>query len=252
VVGSLPDGVCVLTSGGLDSAVLVATLARRHRVHPLYVRSGLAWERAERALLARFLAALRRSGARVAPLAEAGLPVAALYGRRHWSISGQGVPGTRAAFSANYLPGRNLLLVSIAAVYCARAGVGRIALALLRDNPFRDATPRFLRDVGRVASRALGRRLVVRAPFRTLSKAEVVRRGRGLALELTLSCARPRGLRHCGRCTKCAERHAAFARAGVPDPTDYLRTGRRPARAASGTAARPRGTSARGRRRRAR
>ena len=56
-VGSLPDAICVLASGGLDSAVLVATLARRRRVHPLYVRSGLNWEWAERALLARFLAA---------------------------------------------------------------------------------------------------------------------------------------------------------------------------------------------------
>ena len=245
----MPDAVCVLTSGGLDSAVLVATLARGRRVHPLYVRSGLAWERAERRLLARFLATLRRRGACIAPLAEASVPVAALYGRRHWSISGRGVPGARAALSSNYLPGRNLLLVSVAAVYCERAGVGRIALALLRGNPYPDATPRFLRDVGRVASQALARRLVVQAPFRTLSKAEVVRLGRSLPLELTLSCARPRGLRHCGRCTKCAERRAAFSRAGVSDLTDYVRTGGRRARAASGTAARRRGTSARGRRR---
>ena len=222
----------MLTSGGLDSAVLVATLARRAEVHPLYVRSGLTWERAERTLLARFLGALRRRGARVGPLVEATVPAGALYGRRHWSISGKGVPGARAAYASNYLPGRNLLLVAIAAVYCERAGIGRIALALLRGNPFPDATPRFLHDVGRVASRALGRRLVVRAPFGTLTKEEVVRRGRDLPLALTLSCARPRGLRHCGRCTKCAERRAAFARAGVPDPTDYGRRVRRGGRRA--------------------
>jgi 7-cyano-7-deazaguanine synthase len=228
----LRDAICVLASGGLDSAVLVATLAGRHRVHPLYVRSGLTWERAERACLARFLAALRREGARVAPLVEVSLPVAALYGRGHWSISGRGVPGTRAASSSNYLPGRNLLLVSVAAVYCARARIGRVALALLRGNPFPDATPRFLREVGRVAGQALGRRLVVRAPFRTLTKAEVIRRGRGLPLALTLSCARPRGTLHCGRCTKCAERRAAFVRAGVPDPTEYGRGVRRGGRRA--------------------
>jgi len=134
--------------------------------------------------------------------------------------------------------------VSVAAVHCARAGIGRIALALLRGNPFPDATPRFLRDVGRVAGRALGCRLAVQAPFLTLSKAEVVRRGLGLPLELTLSCARPRGLRHCGQCTKCAERRTAFVRADVPDPTDYVRRGGRRARAASGTAARRHGTSA--------
>src|SRR5207245_1971332 len=72
---SLPERICVLASGGLDSAVLLGTLARRHAVHPLYVRCGLAWERAEQRLLARFLAALRaRHGRRVAPLAPVGPP----------------------------------------------------------------------------------------------------------------------------------------------------------------------------------
>jgi 7-cyano-7-deazaguanine synthase len=226
----LPDAVCVLASGGLDSAVLVATLARRHEVHPLYVRSGLVWEPAERMLLARYLTALRRRGARIAPLAEVHLPADVLYGRRHWSISGKGVPGARAAYASNYLPGRNLLLVTIAAVHCARVGIGAIALALLAGNPFPDATPRFLRDAGRLAGAALGRRIAVRAPFRGLTKEEVIRRGRRLPLELTLSCARPRGLRHCGRCTKCEERRSAFARAGVPDPTQYARRLRRAGR----------------------
>src|SRR5437879_5847528 len=41
------DRVAVLTSGGLDSAVLVADLARNADVFPLYVEFGLAWEAAE-------------------------------------------------------------------------------------------------------------------------------------------------------------------------------------------------------------
>jgi len=218
----LPDRVCVLASGGLDSGVLLGTLARRCEVHPLYVRCGLAWERAEQAVLARFLDALRaRNGVRVAPLATLDLPVGGLYGRAHWSVSGRGVPGRRAALASNYLPGRNLLLGSLAAVHCVRHRIRTIALALLADNPFPDATPRFLADLGRVAGRALGTRLVVRAPFRRLDKAQVIRRGRHLPLALTLSCARPHGLRHCGTCTKCAERQRAFAAAGVPDPTTY-------------------------------
>ena len=214
----------MLASGGLDSAVLLGTLARRHAVHPLYVRCGLAWERAEQRLLARFLAALHaRRGLRVAPLARVDLPVAPLYGAAHWSVSGRGVPGRRAATSSNYLPGRNLLLASLAAVHCARHRLPALALALLTDNPFADATPAFLADLGRLASRALGTPIAIRAPFRHLEKAAVIRRGRDLPLALTLSCARPRGLRHCGRCTKCAERQRAFAAAGVPDPTRYVR-----------------------------
>src|SRR5262249_31731145 len=213
--------VCVLASGGLDSAVLVGTLARRYEVHPLYVRSGLVWERAEQALLGRFLATLRRRRFRVAALARVDLPVASLYGAGHWSVSGRGVPGRRAALASNYLPGRNLLLVSVAAVHCARRKIPVVALALLADNPFPDATPAFLAALGRVASQALATRIRVRAPFRRLSKEAVIRRGAALPLALTLSCARPRGVRHCGRCTKCAERRVAFAHAGVPDPTSY-------------------------------
>jgi 7-cyano-7-deazaguanine synthase len=217
----LPERVCVLASGGLDSAILLGTLARRHEVHPLYVRCGLAWERAEEALLERFLRALRGRG-RVAPLVRLELPVAPLYGGAHWSVTGRGVPGRRAGLASNYLPGRNLLLGSLAAVHCARARIPSVALALLADNPFPDATPAFLAALGRVAGRALGTTIRIRAPFRLLTKAAVIRRGRDLPLALTLSCARPRGLRHCGACTKCAERQRAFARAAVPDPTQYV------------------------------
>jgi 7-cyano-7-deazaguanine synthase len=39
--------------------------------------------------------------------------------------------------------------------------------------------------------------------------------------ELTFSCIRPIGIRHCGRCNKCEERRRAFADAGVKDPTKY-------------------------------
>jgi len=158
---------------------------------------------------------------RIAPLVRLDLPATSLYGERHWSVSGRGVPGRRAALASNYLPGRNLLLGSLGAVHCARRRIPTLALALLGDNPFPDATPAFLTGLGRLASRALSWRVTIRAPFRHLGKEAVIRRGRHLPLALTLSCAAPRGLRHCGRCTKCAERQGAFARAGVPDPTPY-------------------------------
>jgi 7-cyano-7-deazaguanine synthase len=69
--------------------------------------------------------------------------------------------------------------------------------------------------------------LVIDAPYAKVSKAEVIRRGTAmhLPLELTLSCMNPvvsgQGARHCGRCSKCRERHDAFLEAGTADPTDY-------------------------------
>ena len=42
--------VAVLTSGGVDSAVLVADQSCRGEVvQPIYIRFGLSWERAEEA-----------------------------------------------------------------------------------------------------------------------------------------------------------------------------------------------------------
>jgi tRNA(Ile)-lysidine synthase TilS/MesJ len=45
------ERVAVLTSGGLDSCVLLADLARENTVYPIYVEFGLAWEKAEQAAL---------------------------------------------------------------------------------------------------------------------------------------------------------------------------------------------------------
>ena len=61
------ERVAVLCSGGLDSVVLAADLAATAHVHPIYVASGLAWEREERAMLERALQAFP-GGAHLAPL----------------------------------------------------------------------------------------------------------------------------------------------------------------------------------------
>jgi tRNA(Ile)-lysidine synthase TilS/MesJ len=39
--------IAVLTSGGLDSAVLLADLAGANTVFPVYIEAGLAWEARE-------------------------------------------------------------------------------------------------------------------------------------------------------------------------------------------------------------
>jgi 7-cyano-7-deazaguanine synthase len=201
------NSVCVLVSGGLDSAVLVAGLAKRYRrVHPVFIRQGLRWEPAELRALRRFLRAARLPAPVVLDL-----PVRDLYGA-HWSVTGKGAPGARSADAAVYLPGRNLLLLAKAAVFCQQHGIGTIAVGTLAGNPFPDATPRFFRAFARVA----GVRVV--APFRQLTKAQVIRRGRRLPLRLTFSCLAPRRGRPCGCCNKCAERRRAFAALGAAAP----------------------------------
>ena len=212
---------CVLVSGGLDSCVLLAHLAEQGReITPLYVQAGLVWERVELTWLRRFLARLNHPGLK--PLRRLTLPVEDIY-RSHWSTTGKAVPGAHTEDSAVYLPGRNLLLLSKAAIYCSLNRIGVIALGLLKGNPFPDATRDFLRGFERVAGGALTHSLEIVTPFSNLSKAEVIDLGRDFPLELTFSCIRPVGEKHCGGCNKCGERRRSFAKAGVKDGTDYHR-----------------------------
>ncbi len=209
-----------LVSGGCVSAILLAWLARRYpAVHPVYVRFGLSWEPAELAHLRRFLRAARIP--RLKPLTVLSLPVADTYAG-HWSVSGRGVPGARSPDRKMYLPGRNLLLVSRGATLCAVRRAHVLALGTLQANPFRDASRKFLNQMGAAASLALRWRIKVITPFARKSKAQVLKLGKGLPLELTFSCVATRHIRHCGRCNKCAERKRSFRAAGFPDRTRYI------------------------------
>ena len=188
------DHAAVLMSGGLDSAVLCWELLRDfRRVTPIFVRSGLRWEAIELESLARFLAAVDLPA--LDPLVVLDEPVADIYGA-HWSTTGQGVPAADTEDEAVYLPGRNLLLVVKAAVWCRLRG--RQALAL-------------------------GGSLRLIRPFDRLHKHDVIRRGRRLPLHLTFSCIDPVNDQHCGICNKCAERCQGFREAGVADLTRYAR-----------------------------
>jgi 7-cyano-7-deazaguanine synthase len=91
----------------------------------------------------------------------------------------------------------------------------------LAGNPFADSTAEFFTRFGEMASLALSFPFRVETPFAKLTKADVIRLGRHLPLELSFSCIRPAGLNHCGACNKCAERRRSFQEAGVEDKTPY-------------------------------
>ena len=198
---------------------MLAELAHRYRkVHPVFIRYGLVWETVELHHLRKFLRSAKIP--RVQSLTVLGLPVRDLYGV-HWSITGRKVPHARTPDEAVYLPGRNLLLLSKAAVFCALNKIDTIAIGSLDHNPFPDATPRFFREFGAIAGEALNSRIKVIAPFRALPKGKVLRRGKAFPLHLSFSCIAPRRGMHCGRCNKCAERQQAFLAANVIDHTKY-------------------------------
>jgi 7-cyano-7-deazaguanine synthase len=214
------ERVAVLASGGLDSCVLLADLGRGAHVFPVYVEAGLAWEEEEKRALRDFLAALDSAGVEQPTVLE--MPVRSLYGR-HWSLTGEGVPDAAAPDREVYLPGRNLLLIGVTAVWCALHGVSRIAIGSLEHNPFPDATPRFFAGYSSLLSECLSHPIEIVAPYRGREKREIIAEFAGLPLHLTLTCMSPRDGLHCGACNKCFERHRAFTEAGVEDATPYLR-----------------------------
>jgi 7-cyano-7-deazaguanine synthase len=208
--------------------VLLHELAKSYRkIYPVFVRQGLVWEAVELRHLRRYLHSLDASTLQRLP-ASAGfnaltllsLPVRDLYGE-HWSITGRNVPGAKTRDKSVYLPGRNLMLLSKAAVFCALRDIRAIAIGTLGHNPFPDATPEFFREFARVASSALNFEFLIIVPFRNLTKEQVIQRGKHLPLQLSFSCIAPRRGRHCGRCNKCAERQRAFRSAGLTDRTLY-------------------------------
>lgn len=224
----------VLLSGGLDSAVLLAEEAEeagkgdleRASVQPIYVSVGLAWERAERAIVARLLAASPVVG-RARPLVTLGVDMRDVYAATHWAVAGK-PPGYHTPDEDVYLPGRNVILLGKAGVFCAASAIDRIVIGTLGHNPFPDATPEFRAAMGRALSVGLAHPIVIDAPYAGISKADVIRRGAalGLRFDLTLSCMspvfdEPGEPIHCGRCSKCRERHDGFLEAGVSDPTTY-------------------------------
>lgn len=211
----------VLLSAGLDSAVLAAAESRTHRIHPIYVRAGLAWETAELAALERLLAALPLAG-RTQPVATLTFTVHDLYPATHWALRGE-PPAFDTPDEDVYLTGRNIALLSKAAIYAAQHKVARIVLGPLAGNPFPDATRPFFDAMAKALSLGLDHTIAIDTPFAAIEKSDVIRLGveLGVPLELTLSCMNPRQDLHCGQCSKCRERRDAFADAGIGDPTRY-------------------------------
>jgi 7-cyano-7-deazaguanine synthase len=147
----------------------------------------------------------------------------------HWAVRGE-PPAFDTPDEDVYIDGRNVILLSKAAVYAVRPEFNSkhaaLLLGTLAGNPFPDATPAFFTAMAGALSLGLDAQISVEAPFATLDKADVIRKGieLGVPLELTLSCMQPKDGLHCAKCSKCRERRDAFREAGVTDPTSYRDT----------------------------
>ena len=136
---------------------------------------------------------------------------------------------TPESLTITVVPNRNSVMANLAAALCVSLDYDGIAMAMHAGDHavYPDCTPQFILALEYLLSIATGRqqrRLHVFAPFLVRSKAEIVALGAklGVPFENTWSCYKGSEL-HCGVCSTCTERKAAFIEAGVPDPTKYAK-----------------------------
>ena len=156
--------------------MLAAQEARTHVVHPVYVAAGLAWEEGEQRIVEALLCATAvRQRARTAfiPSPASSSACATSTPPTHWALTGT-PPAYDTPDEDVYLHGRNVALLSKAAVYAATRKISRLVVAPLAGNPFPDATPQFFSAFSSALSLGLATPIEIAAPF-----ARPAQRGRG-------------------------------------------------------------------------
>jgi 7-cyano-7-deazaguanine synthase len=219
----------LLASGGLDSTV-TAALARAdgHDVFWLTIdygqRHAIEVERARQ--LAEAMGAAKHTVLSLDLRAFGGSALTAELpvpkDRRSDEREG-GIPVT-------YVPGRNLIFLSLAAAYAEVEGASQVYFGanVLDYSGYPDCRPEFIRAFEAAVKAGTkagteGAGLHVRAPLLDMSKADIIRTGvrLGAPLHLTHSCYDPVGPLACGHCDSCVIRREGFSKAGVEDPTRY-------------------------------
>lgn len=129
-----------------------------------------------------------------------------------------------ANMRSTVVPFRNGIMLAVAAGLAESQGLAALMIANHAGDHeiYPDCRPEFIDAMGQAISAGTYENLKLFAPYTNITKGDIVARGARLGVDFadTYSCYR--GLEtHCGTCGTCTERRAAFAQAGVPDPTVY-------------------------------
>lgn len=124
---------------------------------------------------------------------------------------------------STYVPFRNGLFLSSAASIALSHGCSKIMCGAHADDAAGAAYPDCSLDFVNAMNQAIylgsGNQLTIEAPFVSLTKADVVKKGLelGVPYELTWSCYEG-GEKPCGKCGTCIDRQRAFELNGTVDP----------------------------------
>ena len=124
---------------------------------------------------------------------------------------------------STYVPFRNGLFLSSAASIALSHGCSKIMYGAHADDAagaaYPDCSVDFVNAMNQAIYLGSGNQLTIEAPFVSLTKADVVKKGLelGVPYELTWSCYEG-GEKPCGKCGTCIDRQRAFEKNGVVDP----------------------------------
>ena len=131
-----------------------------------------------------------------------------------------------------YVPARNTIFLSFALAWAEVLGSSDIFIGVnaLDYSGYPDCRPEFIEAFERLANLATKagveghQNLKIHTPLISLSKAEIVRKGRELGVDygLTSSCYDPSSTgQPCGACDSCLLRQKGFIENGLTDPLKY-------------------------------
>ncbi|MDA8814501.1 7-cyano-7-deazaguanine synthase QueC [Luminiphilus sp.] len=216
----------ILTSGGLDSATLLAMAhsngrecyslsfdyGQRHRAE-LNAARGLAERYGD---VIHRVVSLDLSAIGGSALTDMDIPVP--------TTPQEGIPIT-------YVPARNTVFLSLALGWAEVLGASEIYIGVnaVDYSGYPDCRPEFIEAYQQligVATKAgvEGASISLETPLIDLSKGAIIDAGLRLGVDysVTVSCYQADEMgRACGECDSCRLRAAGFEQAGVPDPTRY-------------------------------
>jgi 7-cyano-7-deazaguanine synthase len=218
----------VLFSGGIDSTTTLAIALRegyrvsalsfdygqRHRIELEKAAAVLKQFRVSRHLV--FKIDLRQIGGS-ALTADVQVPKS--------GVEGSSIPVT-------YVPGRNLIFLSLAAAYGEVHGAYDLFYGanVIDYSGYPDCRPEFIHALENTLNTGMkagveGRRFTIHAPLLQMTKADIIKRGFELGIDFTNthSCydPLPEG-RACGECDSCRIRAKGFRDAGFEDPAAVI------------------------------
>ncbi len=220
----------VLVSGGLDSMISAASAREQgYRVLALSVDYNQR-HRVELAAARRVANVLGAERHIILPLDLSAFGGSALTD--DIAVPKDGV-GTEegGGIPVTYVPARNTIFLSLALGWAEAAGARDLFIGVnaLDYSGYPDCRPEFIaafEGLAEIATKAgvEGQRFAIHAPLQHMTKADIVREGQRLGVDMGLSwsCYDPApGGVHCGTCDSCRLRSKGFEDAGIPDPTVY-------------------------------